>query len=361
MKFIKNLMNFIIHISNNYIIKIYKFYIIISLLFCLPTINQKKIFYHLIIDAGSSGTRFCPYKIDYSTQKCILKELKEDCYIVPAKNGMANLSKEEINNVLDKGFSQIFSNYKKIDYISLLGTGGFRKLTQEEKKKKFESITEYFFKIPITSNIKFISGEEESYLAWKSIEVFYNSKSHNILETGGATIQIGIKSEKFFSISLPFGMNSTYENLLENNEFKEKCKYGLKISPEQYEFCKNFIKEKIFNNQELIQFKDKYKNYLKINKTYSSGTPWYTIFTLTNANQLTSTILENKGKEFCNKTKEELFEYNLKEKYYDKLCYLFYYHSAQLESLEIPILYKGIESWTIGASISKIAIPYCGE
>lgn len=360
MKFIKNLMNFIIYIFNNFIIKNYKFYIII-ILYCLPQKNQNKIFHHLVIDAGSSGTRFCPYKINYLNQICILNEVKEECYIVPSKNGIANLSKEEINEVFDKGFNQIFLNHKKIDYISLLGTGGFRKLTQEEKKKKLEFITEYFFKIPITANIKIISGEEESYLAWKSIEVLYNSKNHNILETGGATIQIGIKSEKFLSISLPFGMNSTYESLLKIPEFKKKCQYGLRLNSTQYEYCKNLIKEKVYNNEELVQFVKKYKNYLKTNKTYSSGTPWYTIFSLTNTNQLSPSILEKQGKEFCNKTKEEFFQYNLEEKFFDKLCYLFYYHSAQLESLEISTIYKGIQSWTIGASISNIAIPYCTE
>lgn len=348
-------------LKNQIIIKNYIIFLLFYFTLCFPIQNSNKEFVHLIIDAGSSGTRFCPYKINYSKDQCSLKELQEKCITPPSKDGLDSLSKQEIYEVLDKGFESIFLQYKTVHYVSLLGTGGFRKLSAEQKKEKLESISEYFFKIPIHSNIKFISGEEESYFAWKSIEVLYNSKSHTILETGGATIQIAIGKNHFKYISLPYGINSVYQQSIQFKEFAENCRYGLRLNPQNYKFCKDFIKEKYYQSKEFIDFITLNKEDLITTKMYSSGTPWYVIFSQTKSKNLTPTQLQEQGEKICSYSKEDLLKKGIQEKYIQSLCYLYYYHSAQLESIGTPMIYKGIQSWTIGASISQKAIPYCKE
>ncbi len=362
MKFIKNSKNYTRILSNNLIKNIYKI-IIVFALSCFPAKTSKEVFYHLIIDAGSSGTRFCPYQIYLNQNHCTLKDFSDPCISINSKNGLADLSKEEIHQTLDKGFDFIFLNYKSIDFISLLGTGGFRKLNNEERKEKLKYISEYFLKIPITTNIKLISGEEEAYFAWKSIEILYNSKNHNIIETGGATIQFAYidENKNFHSISLPIGMNRTYENLIKFKEFQENCKYGLNLNSFMFEFCKNFIKEKIYEDPNLKNFIKEHKRNFFRNTTYTSGTPWYTIFTLTKSKEITIDQLKKYGENFCSKTQNEFQKENSKDIYTDKNCYLFYYHLAQLESLQISQVSKGIQSWTLGASVSQKSIPYCLE
>lgn len=364
MKYIKNSRIFTNVILNNFIKYLYKI-IIIFILSCIPTSKSENVFYHLIIDAGSSGTRFCPYQVLWIQNQCSLKNLSDPCISIASKNGLANLPKEEIHKTLDKGFDSIFSKYKSIHYISLLGTGGFRKLNSEERKEKLHYISEYFLKIPITSNIKLITGEEEAYFAWKSIEALYSTTTHNIIETGGATIQIAYRDseKKFHLISVPLGMNTSYEHLIRFKEFEENCKYGSssKLDSSMFLFCMNFVKNKIFSESNLINFIKEHNYNLARNKTYSSGTPWYTIFTLTKTKELTKDQIKQNGEIYCSKTKEELQKEGIDSYYSERICYLFYYHLAQLESIGIYNVYKGSQSWTLGAAVSQKSIPYCLE
>ncbi len=322
------------------------FLILLGFSFCQRKENNNS-FYHLVIDAGSSGTRFCLYEIQKNQNQCMLKNYKESCKSIPAKNGIANLTKEEIEFLLDQGFHRI--NQKKIEYISLLGTGGFRKLSEIEQKEKYRILSDYFSKIPIKFNIKFITGKEEAYFAWKSIQILYNSNSHFILETGGATIQLAYGNlNDFQSISLPLGMNLAYEKLKQKKEF-EKCSYGKVLSSKDFDDCKNFVIKE-------------YQNYIKKtfsnqtqgkNKIYTLGKPWETIFLIIGKKSLEKEELNNSGKKICSLGKNDLKKL-VKTEYIDRVCYLFYYHVAQIEFFEIQEVDYGTSSWSIGASISSI-------
>ncbi|GIX41375.1 MAG: hypothetical protein KatS3mg129_1108 [Leptospiraceae bacterium] len=330
------------------------------ILFCLPVKEKitRKI-HHLVIDAGSSGTRFCLYSILRNSQ-CRLENFNSNCFSIPAKNGIADLNKNEIIQTLNEGFKIIDKKTDHIDYISLLGTGGFRKLNAEEKNQKFNILTNYFKQnTSIPFNIKFISGKEEAYYAWKSISILYHSNNHITIETGGATIQIAIgDNNQFQYISLPLGMNQSYKKLLTYNSFN-KCRYGNILSNNDYKDCKNIVKETIYNYQELSLFIEKNKHYINKYQIYTLGKPWSVIFSYIRKNPITIQDIELKGTYFCNLKENDLLKENIPEKFAKQTCYLFYYHQAQLEALKINTVYKGTDSWTIGASIDPSTIPFC--
>lgn len=341
-----------------------KFYIIIILflIFCIPTkkVNQNKI-HHLIIDAGSSGTRFCLYTLKKNSY-CELENFQNSCFDIPSMNGLADLSKNEIYNTLNEGFKVLEKNKKlsEIHFISLLGTGGFRKLSDKERNIKETILNEYFKKnVFIPYKVKVLTGKEEAYFAWKSIFLLYQSTQHITLETGGATIQIAIGDFNHFDfISLPIGMNQSYENLLKYKDF-EKCIYGKILSYEDYEDCKYITIKYIYKNKQLEDFLKKYNNKINNYKIYTLGKAWNAIFNYIDKNPITIKDINEKGKYFCNLDEQNLIKKGIPSKFAKQFCYLFYYHNAQLEFLKIDTIYKGTESWTLGASNDEDTIPYC--
>ncbi len=334
------------------------FYIsFILFLFCIPfkkNLNLiKKEFIHVVIDAGSSGTRFCPYKI-IKNSNCELSTTGNICFSVPSRNGLANLNKEEIYKTLNEGFMILDKKYQYIDYVSLLGTGGFRQLSEEEQKEKYKIIQEYFSVFTTPYQIEFISGEKEAYFAWKSLALVFRSREHISLETGGATIQIGIGNDNFSYISFPAGMNKSYQKLVSNKEFK-KCLYGNILHSKEYDECKEIVKKLIFENKDVKQFIKNHKKKFQSYKTYTLGKPWFSIFGFFNQDKISLQELEHKGKEICSLQPPKNIENN--QTISDKTCYLFYFHQAEIETLGIKQIFKGIETWTISASLH--ALPFC--
>lgn len=334
---------------------------IIFTIFCIPPKKyDPKLFNHLVIDAGSSGTRFCLYSVKKNHQ-CLIQHLNDPCYSVPANNGLSYLTEQEIYDVLNQGFEILRKKTQQIDFISLLGTGGFRKLSQQEQQQKFHILNRYFNQGSFNAyQIKFISGEEEAYYAWKSIAILYQSNEHITLETGGATIQFAVGNKEFFDyISLPIGLNQSYETLISYKEF-EPCKQGNRLSQEKYDYCKNFVQTHLYQNKELNKFLELYKEYSNKYKTYTLGRPWNSIFNLVNKNPINIEDLKTSGIFYCNLSEQELIQ-KIPSNFAKRICYLFFYHQAQMEALKIQKIYRGTDSWTIGASIDEKTFPYCNS
>lgn len=334
------------------------------LLSCIKSLQPQNFhkIHHLIIDAGSSGTRFCFYSIN-KNHSCSLNLNGEACFNVEAEDGLANLNQKKIEKVLNDGFSLLKANLKlktnEIHYISLLGTGGFRKLSKEDQYLKQQIIDAYFKKHSFHSyKIKFISGEEEAYFAWKAIEIMYHSKNHTILETGGATIQLALYNNNFEFISLPIGMNESYDRLINIKEFA-KCTYGNQLSEDTYNECKTMVKNHIYNEPTLKNFLERNVHLILENPVYVLGKAWMSIFNHLKKNPITIGDLESYGKYICKLSENEIVKKNISSHLAKKQCYLFFYHQAQLESLGLNKVFKGIESWTIGASINQNLLPEC--
>lgn len=338
-------------------------FFLITLIFCIPPKQtQYHKIHHLIIDAGSSGTRFCLYSIA-KNHKCNLNLNYDPCFNVNADDGLANLNQDQIEKVLNDGFSILKTNIIKqpeeIHYISLLGTGGFRKLNKEHQNRQYQIIDNYFKNHSFNSyTIKFISGEEEAYFAWKAIETLYHSKNHITLETGGATVQFALFNNNFEFISLPIGMNDSYNKLISLKEFS-KCSYGNQLSNDIYDECKNLVKEHIYNNSTLKQFLQKHNNKFIEYPIYVLGKAWISIFHHIKKNPLTIQDIEIYGKYICKLSEDDIIKKDIPISIAKKQCYLFFYHQAQLESSGINKIFKGTESWTIGASINQNLVPDC--
>ena len=331
-------------------------------IFCIP-IKEKnhQSLNHLVIDAGSSGTRFCLYSIKKNFQ-CELQNFDDSCYSIPAQNGLADLSEQEIQKVLEQGFKIARQRTSKIDYISLLGTGGFRKLSYQQQQEKYFMIDQYFKNHSFESyQLKFISGKEEAYYAWKSIAILYKSNEHITIETGGATVQFAVGNREMFEyLSLPIGLNQAYERLITYKAF-ESCKYGNTLSKEGYEHCKNFVQTYVYQNEEIKKFFHQNSHYFNQLKVYTLGRPWTAIFNLLNQNPISLEDLKKAGIYYCSLSSQDLIKKNIPANFTKQICYLFYYHHAQIDALQIQKIYRGTDSWTIGASIDEKTIPYCNS
>lgn len=303
---------------------------------------------HLVIDAGSSGTRFCLYRMQFtssSSNSCNIKQ--GECRSVVADDGLAALPTEKAKEVLRGGFASLTEAQKnRIVHVSLLGTGGFRRLSPSAQKTAMTGLAEVIFETGLPATVRVISGEEEALLAWRSIRAETGSDSHAIIETGGATIQVatGTDGQVTRSISLQLGMNEIRSRLK-----KESACFSAP-SEDRFDTCK----------RELLPLLGPLRQWaIPEQNTYGLGNPYVAIFKQLDADKIKRTDIDARGRLLCAAGSEQLSEYGIAAEHQKLTCYLFAYHSAQLELLGAGSVHKGSGSWPPGAAISPEFFPSC--
>jgi apyrase len=178
----------------------------------------------IVVDAGSSGTRLCLYKISNINPNTIpnIKLI----YKTDISHGITQ------NNLIPEVISPIINNLKQylltvnieeknIDFY-LYATGGMRALNDHQKEQQiYKTIKDYLNTATKFHNysLKTISGNDEALFAWLDINYLENNFSNNttdgIIDLGGASFQIAYNSisSNPESIRIKLKNNKTY-NLL---------------------------------------------------------------------------------------------------------------------------------------------------
>lgn len=305
----------------------------------LPFYSPQKSNVHLVIDAGSSGTRFCPYRI---SEQCIHLDLSQNCFSIQASGGLADLNPSEIRQVMQSGFAQLQG--MDIEKTVVLGTGGFRRLPshlQAQKLNLVASTTREFFE---PSEARILTGEQEAQLAYLAMVAFRDGKrDHVILETGGATVQLagqGLKPR-----SVPAGLNA----IRELSGPPHACKENTAPSADRFLECTQALKR-------ILKSRPWYSSFFagqKPESVYTLGSSWKSIYALAGDSELTLEELKKQGIRICNSSTSEIVDAGVPEQFAPASCYLHSYQYALTSELQIGSLKAGEGSWPPGAAISE--------
>tara|TARA_Y100001937_G_scaffold12497_1_gene15988 strand:+ start:92361 stop:93395 length:1035 start_codon:yes stop_codon:yes gene_type:complete len=305
----------------------------------IPFLAERPSRIHLVIDAGSSGTRFCPYRVD---NYCAHVDPAQACLRITARSGLADLNGAEIQKVLDQGVQELEG--MEIEKAVLLGTGGFRRLSESRRTKQLELIADELKKRIPNSESRVITGQQEANLAYIAMIAFRDGKTdHIILETGGATVQLA--GSGLTARSAPAGLNE----IRNSPDLPRECTEEADASSERFEACSKGLRQIFRSNRwHAAFFKDQ-----DLASVYALGSSWQSIFTVAGKESLSLDELQNQGKRICNSSLDEIVKAGVPEKFAPASCYLHSYQYVLASELKIGTLLQGEGSWPPGAAISQ--------
>lgn len=332
---------------------------------CGPVLMQRDYPVHLVVDAGSSGTRFCPFEIK-DAPACDVYTTEVKCIKPDAPDGLADLSTEEIRNVIQTGLKSIEQGKKdRIIQISVLGTGGFRRHSANRQKQQIQAIAGILQKTNHAATVKVITGNQEAEYAWRSVGLKTGSGDYIIIETGGATVQMagpGTGSGELRSISIAAGMNVTSESIKSLPAFAD-CEgeapaggYDEQKGKDRFSACYETIMNHSNEFKKLSTFINTIKN---DGKVYALGAPWDAIFSMHGDDSLESEELRQLGEKACASDKDTLISMGVHPKFTDSNCYLLSYHYAQIKTVKAEEIYSSKGSWPAGAAVSGDVLGLC--
>ncbi|MBI3394445.1 MAG: hypothetical protein HY042_01280 [Spirochaetia bacterium] len=289
----------------------------------------------LVIDAGSSGTRFCLFRVDATCRIVNAHANESECTAVPSPDGLAALGGAKAADVIQRGLSSLKDGDKtRVQSGTILGTGGFRAVSAGEQTAVMRSAVEALKSGGFAASGFVLKGEEEAALAWESVRQIFGSSEHSTLETGGATVQLTTgrgAPEKFLSV--PDGMNHSL-GLVEKLPAFGACRQG---QGSDFDKCRTLVLEKIFAKSELRRTASGFSQAEK------------------------DTALTALGRAMCRKTTEELVSLGADKARADRTCWLLAYQSALLETAGGTRIRDGRESWPRGAAASARYFPPCAK
>ncbi|HMZ37028.1 MAG TPA: hypothetical protein PLD60_10310 [Leptospiraceae bacterium] len=301
----------------------------------------------MVIDAGSSGTRICLYGIRTEGNECHAVDTDFACKDVPAENGLADIGPERAEQTVNAALQMVEPQSSRIKGAVLLGTGGFRRATQDRQTTVMRAAGSALLTKGYPAVLKVIPGEEEGRLAWYSIAETTGSKAHATLEIGGATVQMAVGIGKNVrAVSTSDGMNDSLKKL---GDASACLRPGTK---ESHEVCVTEIRDRIFLNSRLSDFAMNLSREEKVLPLYGLGAPWNAVFKRSGKQELTLKEIEQNAQEICSKSVEELAR-SIPLEYAKRSCYLHSYASELLRITGQTRIKRGSESWPRGASIAK--------
>lgn len=295
---------------------------------------------HLVIDAGSSGTRFCPFYMHPS--RCELVFPEQDCFSVESRSGLADLSEEEVQKVMGAGFQKL--DGLQIQEAVLLGTGGFRKLPSSRQAQQIQMVKNALSAQFAVSQARVISGEEEARLAYMAVAAYRGGADHMILETGGATVQLAGRGRK--PSSIPAGLNA----LRSLSGPPEPCRPDASPSTDRFDECVMGLNNVILDQPWYDDFFQKVDSDLPV---YVLGSSWKSIFGISGTETLDFRELRDQGRRICNSSLQDVVAEGVPEKFAPDSCYLHSYQFLFLWSLRISEVRRARGSWPPGAAVSE--------
>lgn len=297
---------------------------------------------HMIVDAGSSGTRVCLFGVASSSGRCRAFDTTFGCKDVPAQGGLADQG-AGAKATVEKALRMVSpEELRRVQGAALLGTGGFRRIPEFQQKAVLASAGEAFQNTSFRGTLKVLSGEDEGSLAWLALGERTGSDEHVIVEIGGATVQIAAgKRGSVRSISTKDGMNDSAKKLTEQSPcFTSRGRA-----------CITDVQAKIFASSALGGFAASLSPAEKAMPLYGLGAPWNAVFARAKRSEMSAADLAKQTDEVCALSVESL-KSSMPEEHAKRACYL---HSYALELLKVTgaaRIRQGGESWPRGAAVS---------
>lgn len=304
---------------------------------------------HLVLDAGSSGTRICLFGVAAADGRCHAYDTTFGCKDVPASGGLADQG-PAAKSTVEKALRLLTADeLRRVQAAALLGTGGFRRLPEAQQKSVLGYAGEAFQSTRFAGTLKVLSGEDEGLLAWAALGERTGSDEHAIVEIGGATVQIAAgRRGSVRAISTKDGMNDAARMLTD----KSPC-FTTRGSA-----CREEVRSKIFSSSALGGFYSSLSPEHKNLPLFGLGAPWNAVFARAKSTELTAEDLQKQTADVCAQSVESL-KASMPEEHAKRACYL---HSYTLELLKLigsPRIRQGGESWPRGAAISGQYFPMC--
>ena len=300
---------------------------------------------HLVIDAGSSGTRFIRYEMKRGPRGCEATFM--DVEATPQGTpGLATLCAQ--GTAVDWLKGRSFKGLPR-ENVVLIGTGGFRRLRKEDEatyqrcwKALNESLADRI------GSLNVVDGKREGELAWLAVDQQLDSsgKAFSILEIGGVSVQFatGTSRSSIRSVSEDgVGVHSIAKAL----EAPAKGSCGLDGSTSaSFESCRDAVAQLLAKSRFLADVKSALPE-MGARPVYGVGEGW--LLEGQPEGNLASTDLEPQGRAAC------------EQKPPQPRCYPLAYTSALLKVMNITTIHRTnpYPSWTRGAAVHEDYFPAC--
>ena len=322
---------------------------------------------HLVIDAGSTGTRFCLFAIE--------RDAHGDCRAphsgsidapelvpatVPARNGLADLDAAAALAVVAEGLARIpTATAARITGAALLGTGGFRRQSPASQTAMLDALRAQFAVGAGASvrldRIEVLSGEMEGVLAWRAARELGAHEPFAILEIGGSTVQY---ADPAGSTSAPIGLTAATGALVRAGRAAD-CRVDDDRGP-SFARCRAAIAAgPTAGGGALKPPAGDADSSGAPPRLYGLGAPWAAAFAIAGRDRLGAAELAALGEQRCPLGAGEMRAL-IGERWSPRLvCLLLAYQSVLLESLGAADISRTGESWPRGAAVSGEIFPTC--
>jgi hypothetical protein len=318
---------------------------------------------HLVIDAGSTGTRFCLYEIERTAGGACRAPAPPsavaECRPVSAPNGLADLDLESAIGVVDAGLNALGrETSSRVAQAALLGTGGFRRQPPQEQARILMELRARF--ADRIAYIDVISGEMEGVLAWRSAEQRGTVAPFATLEIGGATVQYaaGTSAASVQAVSAPIGLTAARTALTRARRY-EACRIDDE-GGSSYAACRAALVAAVFGDPGLGELASLVPAQARA-RLVGLGAPWGQAAKIAGQTRLTHAGLRREAETICPMPLAQARQ-RVGEHWSPPLaCLLFTYAASLLEAVGADKIEVSGESWPRGAAVSPEVFSACRQ
>lgn len=317
---------------------------------------------HLVIDAGSTGTRFCVFAVERDASGACHaphsgaaeSAAAGACRSVPAPNGLADLGPAEAARVVESGLAQFSPDTaRRITGATLLGTGGFRRQPEAAQQAILDALRTRFGARGEASirRIEVLSGSMEGVLAWRAMQELGATPPFAIVEIGGATVQYATSEA---ATSAPIGLTAVTNALAASGRGAE-CRVDDSRGA-GFAACRAAVAATPVKDAASLAPRSGAAAPITL---YGLGAPWSATFAMARTERLAATEIDALGERVC-RLDANAARGVTGDHWSPRLaCMLLAYQSVLLEALDAREVRRGGESWPRGAAVSAEFFPDC--
>lgn len=307
---------------------------------------------HLVIDLGSSGTRFCLYAVRSGPGQtsCSLVSPRPVCSRV--RGGLAKLTKgrkaAQVSELIDPHLQSAWMLLgdparggdpvlrRRVRAAVALGTGGFRDWTTGQPKDRpewqalFAEVEEFLLRETGLTSItaRPITGEEEGRLAWLGLSQGGSRPAEfAAIEAGGATIQFavgktGVAPQDIKVASDPLGQDVVFERFVSGSGAISKaftaCYNPKHPQKQNGGKCMELLLQKVFKNSTVHRLAEESTqrrlfglglSFTDLFRSYPASPPWLKKQDRTMHEKLNFEHIRQLTEKLCPMTDAEIAEY----------------------------------------------------